>query len=89
MFILTDGGVENTSSCISLCHLRQDSTRVHAFGIGSGASKELVLGVSLLGRGISAFIEDDGAGKIEEEVIKAMSEVCKPHYTVKCIDEDV
>lgn len=80
IFILTDGGVENTSSCVKLCGKVSNHSRVHAFGVGEGVSKELIVGTSLYGRGYYSIIETNTEGRIEEEVVKALELVSKPSF---------
>ncbi len=42
LFLLTDGAVGNTSQVIDLIKTNSENNKVHTFGIGSGASTELV-----------------------------------------------
>lgn len=44
LFILTDGEVNNPQECISAVKKNANTTRVFTFGIGTDASKELVIG---------------------------------------------
>ena len=56
------------------------STRVHTFGIGSGASAYLVKETAKAGLGTSAMIADNDP-KIKEKVIQALKIAAKPAFT--------
>ena len=70
VFVLTDGGVSNTSSIISLVKKNKDQARVFSLGIGSGASRYLVKGIARLGGGTAIF-----ASEYEDLRPKVMSQL--------------
>ena len=49
------------------------ATRVHTFGVGSGASKALIKNCAFVGQGNFCFIYNDA--EIEREVIKALTKI--------------
>ena len=61
IFLLTDGAVFNPEEVIKLIHRNASSARVHTFGIGSGASKDLIRGCAKAGGGNCYFISDSAA----------------------------
>jgi hypothetical protein len=58
LYLLTDGGVSNTQEIVNLIRINRGTTRVHTFGIGSGASTELVKDCAKAGLGHFSFIYD-------------------------------
>lgn len=44
IFLLTDGGVENTEGVIRMVGLNNKYSRIHTIGIGNGCSDRLILG---------------------------------------------
>ena len=76
--MLTDGAVHNTREIIKLVDQNacMKDFRVHTFGIGSGASQELIKDVAFAGNGTYSFVFD--LEKIEETVIQALSKNYSP-----------
>ena len=70
IYLLTDGAVDNTADILNLIKTKRGSTRVHTFGIGDGASSELVIGCAVAGSGNYSFVTDMKA--IEKVVINAL-----------------
>lgn len=62
VFLLTDGQVSNTREVVNAVRksCNESGTRVFTFGIGSGASLDLIRGVAHAGRGSFALIRDGG-----------------------------
>ncbi|XP_033642067.1 von Willebrand factor A domain-containing protein 5B1-like [Asterias rubens] len=56
LFVLTDGGVNNTGDILDLVRSHNRQTRVHTFGVGENVSKRLVKGMARAGRGRAEFI---------------------------------
>lgn len=56
VFVLTDGGVDNVHAVGELLQQKSSTTRVFAFGIGAGASTDLIKTISSAGRGYHEFI---------------------------------
>ena len=80
IFLLTDGAVGNTEQVVAKIRENNHSTRVHTFGIGSGASRYLVKETAKAGLGTSAMIPD-GDKSLSEKVIKALNQAAKPAFT--------
>ena len=80
VFLLTDGAISNTDEVVSKIRKFNYSTRVHTFGIGSGASAYLVKETAKAGLGTSAMIADNDR-KIKEKVIQALKIAAKPAFT--------
>jgi Ca-activated chloride channel family protein len=53
---LTDGGVSNTNRVIKLVKDNTHFARVHAIGVGNGASPALIKGCAEKGKGKYIFI---------------------------------
>lgn len=72
IFLLTDGEVHNTRQIVKLVESNayEMDCRVHTFGIGRGASQELIREVAFAGLGTFSFVQD--LTKIEETVINAL-----------------
>ena len=72
VYLLTDGAIWDTQQVIDLiaqqCNIDQ---RVHTFGVGHGASEELIKQAAFKGFGHFSFIYDEE--QIEEAVVKAVS----------------
>lgn len=58
IFLLTDGAVTKPSQVIDLIQGYSYNTRVHTFGMGSGASPYLVTGTAKAGRGVAHMVSD-------------------------------
>ena len=86
IFLLTDGAVSDFKQVIQLIDDRaiQTNSRIHSFGIGSGASIDLVKESAKAGCGSHFFIYDNN--EIEEKVILALSRNFLP---IRIIDEIV
>ena len=61
IFLLTDGAVFNPKEVIKLIHRNRSSAKLHTFGIGSGASRDLIRGCAKAGGGNCYFISDSAA----------------------------
>lgn len=59
IFLLTDGGVEDTPLVIETVKTNTKYCRVHSIGIGNGASSDLIQGCALHGKGRYAMISDN------------------------------
>jgi len=70
IYLLTDGAVYNTEEVVNLIRLNRESCFVHTFGIGSGASSELVKNCAIAGHGHYSFILR--LDEIEQKVIEAL-----------------
>ena len=72
IYLLTDGAIWDVQKCVNLvaskCNMQQ---RVHTFGLGQGASEELIKQCAFKGFGHFSFIynEED----IEEKVVNALT----------------
>ena len=55
VFILTDGQVSNSTTCIDLVRKNSSTNRVFTLGIGSSADRHLVKGMARAGMGTAAF----------------------------------
>ena len=86
IFLLTDGAVSNTYNIVELIdkHAVETNSRIHTFGIGKGASKELIEEVASAGCGSCSFIIN--TGEIEEQVIAALQKNYAPVRTIKKIE---
>ena len=69
--LLTDGAVWDVQQIVNLVKQKSSLThRFHTFGVGQGASEDLIKRVALDGYGQYYFIYDDK--EIEETVVKAI-----------------
>ncbi|KAJ6254333.1 von willebrand factor a domain-containing protein 5a [Anaeramoeba flamelloides] len=79
IFLITDGEVSNTQAVISKVRKNRSNTRVFTFGIGHGASSELVKGVAMAGGGKSCLIKDNE--NIRKKVLKQLDYCLQPTVT--------
>ncbi|XP_048586211.1 von Willebrand factor A domain-containing protein 5A [Nematostella vectensis] len=79
LFLLTDGEVGNTAQVISLVAENASTARVFSFGIGDGASTELIKGVARAGHGSAEFVR--GQDKLQVKVIKTLKRALQPALT--------
>ncbi|CAI2384019.1 unnamed protein product [Moneuplotes crassus] len=85
LFLLTDGGVENTDDVIELIRSNNLNTRVHTFGIGYSASPRLIFEGAAAGLGCSEHSSEFDQ-KLNSKVIKTLRKAAKPAYTQMKID---
>jgi hypothetical protein len=84
VFLLTDGEVDNTQTCINICKQHAMKTRVFTFGIGSGADKVLVKGMAEAANGNYEFISD--TNNMDEKVLRQLGRALKPAFTDLSLD---
>ena len=86
IFLLTDGAVSNTYKIVELIdeYAVETNSRIHTFGIGKDASKELIEEAAGAGCGSCSFIIN--TEEIEEQVIAALQKNYAPVRTIKKID---
>ena len=85
VFVLTDGAISNTQTVLDIIEKHNHETRVHSFGIGSGASKYLVNEIAHSGKGTATHIAKNDK-QISAKVIKALKHASKPAFTNVSID---
>eukprot|EP01114_Cavostelium_apophysatum_P024203 TRINITY_DN940_c0_g1_i3.p1 TRINITY_DN940_c0_g1~~TRINITY_DN940_c0_g1_i3.p1 ORF type:complete len:876 (-),score=276.34 TRINITY_DN940_c0_g1_i3:53-2680(-) len=84
VFILTDGEVSNTQQCIECVRKNAETTRVFTFGIGAGASKELVKGIAVAGEGdFEMIIEGES---MDHKVMRQLKRALQPAFTDLSVD---
>jgi uncharacterized protein YegL len=79
LFILTDGEVSNTQDCINTVKKNAQTTRVFTFGIGTDASKTLVMGMAKAGEGQYELITNNA--NMDEKVMRQLNRALKPALT--------
>lgn len=77
MFLLTDGAVSSPQDVINLIGKHSQQARCHSFGIGSGASRDLVKRAAIAGKGTYHFVQE-GETSMNAKVIASLSEAVKP-----------
>jgi von Willebrand factor A domain-containing protein 5 len=85
VFLLTDGSIFDVEKVLEIIQKHNIHTRIHSFGIGSGASKYLVNEIANNGLG-SATIVADNDPQINAKVIRALKLASKPAYTNLIVD---
>ena len=80
VFVLTDGDISDTQRVLDKVKEFNHHTRVHSFGIGSGASIYLVKELAKEGRGSSTLIADNDP-QMKAKVIRTLRLASKPAYT--------
>ncbi|XP_061434270.1 von Willebrand factor A domain-containing protein 5A-like isoform X12 [Lethenteron reissneri] len=79
LMVLTDGEVSNTRDVISLVKKNASKHRCFSFGIGDGASTELIKGIAASGGGTAEFIT--GKERLQGKVLKALKCALQPTLT--------
>ncbi|XP_032233740.2 von Willebrand factor A domain-containing protein 5B1 isoform X2 [Nematostella vectensis] len=79
VFMLTDGGVSNTTEVIDFVRRNAYSTRFYTFGIGPEACPHLVQGVAGAGRGKAWFVCDED--RVSPKVMLALRDAMAPAMT--------
>ena len=83
MFLLTDGAVGSPDSVIELVRRHCNNTRVHTFGLGSGASRYLVKECAIAGRGTYQFAAE--GENLNPKVISSLKRATCPALTQSTI----
>jgi len=76
VFILTDGEVDNATSCINIVRENAHTTRVFTFGIGSGADAALCEDTAKAGNGACVMIRE--SKDMRELVMKQLDYALRP-----------
>ncbi|XP_038076087.1 von Willebrand factor A domain-containing protein 5B1-like [Patiria miniata] len=76
LFVLTDGGVNNTGDILDLVRSHSRHTRVHTFGVGENVSKRLVKGMARAGRGRAEFIAIKD--RMQSKVLSTLKHALQP-----------
>ncbi len=79
IFMLTDGAVEDPEHTVQIVKNNAFRARVHALGIGSGASRYLVKGCALAGQGDFQFATE--GEDIAPKIVSALAKAAKPSYS--------
>ena len=77
IFLLTDGQVGNRDKVIEKANTKNDSIRIHSFGIGSGCDVEMVKQVATNGRGSCSLVKDND-DNLKGLVITALANASEP-----------
>jgi hypothetical protein len=81
VFLLTDGVVDDPTSCVIAVKKHANSTRVFTFGIGQDVSKDLVENIARAGNGDCCLIKSVDSSNIEETVLQQLNKALKPALT--------
>lgn len=79
IFLLTDGEVSDSQDVMKLIKANLYSTRVHSFGIGSDAGRELVKGAAIAGHGSFQFAKS--GEDLTPKVVKSLAMASVPACT--------
>ena len=85
VFILTDGDISDKEVVLNIIKGFSHKTRVHSFGIGSGASIYLIKEIAKEGKGLSTLVEDNDEN-LYAKIIKALKYAARPALTSFDID---
>jgi hypothetical protein len=82
VFVMTDGGISNTSAVLDLIRSSAGTCRVFTFGLGAGVSESLVLGAAKAGNGTAVFIQDDTSPTALSNAVRTQLEhALQPAFT--------
>ncbi|XP_017563343.2 von Willebrand factor A domain-containing protein 5B1 [Pygocentrus nattereri] len=76
LFLLTDGAVSNTGKVIELVRSHARFTRCYTFGIGQGACRRLIEGLSSASRGTAEFLAE--GERLQPKMIKCLKKSMAP-----------
>jgi len=79
VFLLTDGGVSNTSQVLNLIKANSHKSKVFTIGIGNGCSQELITQGAACGRGKHEFVANNS--EVYEKVISLLNASLSPCYS--------
>ncbi|XP_066527542.1 von Willebrand factor A domain-containing protein 5B1 [Hoplias malabaricus] len=76
LFLLTDGAVSNTGKVIELVRSHARFIRCYTFGIGQGACRRLIEGLSAVSRGTAEFLAE--GERLQPKMIKCLKKSMAP-----------
>jgi hypothetical protein len=56
--LLTDGEVDHPDQVIELARENAEKVKIHAFGVGTESSRNLIIDVANAGRGSASFVDE-------------------------------
>lgn len=76
VFLISDGGVGGADRVFSIIKENVCNSRVHAFGIGNGAEKDIIMNVAKSGKGVHEFVEENET--FQHKVIAVLRKAMMP-----------
>ena len=58
VFLISDGGVGNADRLYQIIRENVKNSRLHAFGIGQGAEKDIIMNLAKSGKGVHEFVQE-------------------------------
>ena len=86
VFLISDGGVGQATRLYQIIRENVNNSRLHAFGIGQGAEKDIIMNLAKSGKGVHEFVEENET--FQHKVVAVLKKAIMPALSKWSIEWD-